>query len=265
MAFFSGFDSPAEVTNDRSGGTTTKWYTVGNGLNFSIANSVLTLNNSLTPGDNEDIKTISGGNATRVSRPGAIVAGDGNGVRFQFGYFEALLKYDPNAIGGGAFPAWWCHGFQSNEGYNGSSQVANSIEFDFLENFGPGGGGSSTGLWNWASKPNITTVDTFATPGWGDQFHPVSQGQANTAAGNWADWAIVGALVTPSRCAVWWNSKARRAVGTADTLIVDVNTTVTYSVSSGNAMFDASRLCDWPLLIGGASPTLQVDYVAVWQ
>jgi len=178
-----------------------------------------------------------------------------------------MMKLDINHITGNGWIAWWANGFQSNVLGDNSH---NSIEWDFLEIFQPGGlGASSTGLWNWASSP-VTTVPTFATSGWGDAAYLVSQSTANNAAGNYADWFIVGGISTPSKVECYFNTKAGRASGKADTTVWRVDTTRQYAVNASgqhvNAIFDASRLCDMQLLLGGASGSpFELDYVAVWQ
>ncbi len=261
LVFFSGFDSASEMTSDRSGNTTSKWYQTG-GLQYTIANSILTMTNSISSYQ-AGVSSVANGNAP-LTTPGSIRAGNGNGLRFKYGCFECLQKVDPNKISGNGWIAWWASGFQHNVVGDHSK---NSVELDFFEMFQ--GGASSTGLWNWAANP-VTTVDTFATSGWGDQTYLVDQSTANKAADNFADWFIVGGAVTPTKVEVYWNSKARRASGIADTTIFRVDTTRNYTVNAGgnqvNARFDAPNLCDLQLLLGGSSGSpYQIDYVAVWQ
>jgi len=263
LIFFSDFVSQSELTNDRSGNTTAKWYTTGGGLSWTISNSILSLNNSICS-YNADISSVANGNAP-LTTPGATRAGNGNGLRFKYGCYEALMKIDRNNITGGGWIAWWASGFEGN--VLGDSST-NSIEMDFFEYFNPNGPGS-TGLWNWESIP-ITTVGTFATPPIGEslaaQYYFVNQAGEDAAAGNYVDWFIVGGVITPAKVEVYFTTKAKRAAGTPDTTIFRVDTTRTYNTSSGPAVFDASRVSTMQLLLGGSdgSPFL-IDYVAAWQ
>jgi hypothetical protein len=268
LVFFAGFDSPSEMTSDRSGGTVAKFYQTG-GLAYTISNSILRMTNSIS-GSQSGVSSVANGNAP-LTTPGAIRAGNGNGLRFKYGCFEALQRVSLNNISGNGWIAWWANGFQHN--VLGDTRN-NSVELDFFELFQPGGlGQSSTGLWNWAASPR-TTVDTFATPARGeagaDQFYQISQDAANNAAGNFSDWFIVGGVVTPTKVEVYWNSKARRAQGIADTTYLRVDVTRNYTVNASgqtvSAKFDAVNLCDLQLLIGGSSGSpYEFDYIAVWQ
>jgi len=265
LVFFSDFVSQGEVTNDRSGGTVAKWYTTGAGLNWTISNSILSLNNSNCP-YNADISTVANSSAP-VTTVGNIVAGNGNGLRFKYGCFECLQKFNPTGLSGQGWIAWWASGFQGNVA---NDQSNNSVELDFFEAFQGGGvGTTSTGLWNWASNP-VTTFPTFATGGWGDAMYFVDESTALPAIGSANDWFIVGGIVSFNEVSVYWNTPPRRAAGTPDLTIFRVNLNQQYIVNAGgqrvSAFFDAPRLCDLQLLLGGSdgSPYL-IDYVAVWQ
>lgn len=278
LAFFSGFDSPSEVTNDQSGNTIAKWYVREDiarqpgqdasrlPLKYTISNSILSLNSSIVT-YNADIGTV-GGVGAALSTPGAIRSGNGFGTRFKYGCFECLQKYNRTGLSGQGWIAWWSSGYQANVAMDTSNT---NIELDFYEAFnGIGVGTTSTGLWNWAAIPR-TDHDTFATSGWGDSSYLVDEATALTAIGNAADWFIVGSIVSFNEVSVYWNTPARRAAGTPDMTIFRVNLNQQYPVhnpSEGNfqAFFDAPRLCDIQLLLGGSdgSPYL-IDYVAVWQ
>jgi hypothetical protein len=264
LAFFSGFDSPSEVSTDRSGNTVAKWYATASGLRYTVSNSVLALKSSVSS-FNDDVSTVANAGA-QLTTPGAIRQGNGSGTRFKYGCYEALLKYSPGNVTGNGWIAWWASGFEGNVAGDSSK---NSIEWDFFESFQPGGPGqSSTGLWNWAASGS--SIGTFATSGWGDVMYKVSQATANAAAGNYADWFIVGGVATDSLVEVYFNTKAGRASGKADTTIFSVDTTKQYQVNAGgkqvSAVFDASRLCTMELMLGGADGSeFDIDYVAVWQ
>lgn len=264
LAFFAGFDSPSELTSNRSGSTVAKFYQTG-GLQYTIANSILTMTNSIS-GSQSGVSSCANANAP-LTTPGAIRAGNGNGVRFRYGCFEALLRIDPTKIFGPGWIAWWANGFQHNVA---NDHTKNSVEMDFFEYFNPGGGGSSTGLWNWASDP-VTTVPTFASAGWGDAMYLVDQTTANNAAGNFASWFLVGGAMTSAHIEVYWNTPTRRAQAITDTTLFRIFTNQNYDVKDGNgihyqAKFDAVNLCDLQLLIGGSSGSpFDLDYIAVWQ
>jgi hypothetical protein len=203
LAFFSGFDSASEISTNRSGSVTAKWYTQS-GLDYTVANSVITLRNTVSPGNNADVSSVANSGAV-LTQPGAIRAGNGNGLRFRYGTFEALQRFSPvGNVVGQAWIAWWASDFNRN--WLGDTSNP-GLELDFLEVFQPGGPGqSSTGLWQWQSPK-------FATSGWGDSPYLVSQSTANAACDNFADWFIVGGTVTPQYVEVYFNSKARRARG----------------------------------------------------
>ncbi len=262
LVFFSDFVSASEMTSDRSGNTTSKWYQAG-GLQYTIANSILRMTNSIS-GSQSGVSSCANSNAP-LTTPGAIRAGNGNGLRFRYGCFEALQRIDPNNITGNGWIAWWANGFQHNVAGDNSK---NSVEMDFFEYF-QGAQRSSTGLWNWASNP-VTTVPTFASGGWGDAMYLADQGTADNAAGNYSDWFVVGGVMTSAKIEVYINSKARRAQGIADTTIFRIFTNQLYSVNANGqrvqARFDAVNLCDLQLLIGGSSGSpYEFDYIAVWQ
>lgn len=267
LVFFAGFDSPSEMTSDRSGNTTAKFYQTG-GLQYTIANSILTMTNSIN-GSNGGVSSVANGNAP-VTTPGTIRAGNANGLRFKYGCFEALQRLDKNNISGNGWIAWWANGVQHNI-LNDNSH--NSVELDFFEMFQ--GGTPSTGLWNWASNPHTTAPDTFATPVRdtpdASQMYLVNGTTMDNAAGNYNDWFVVGGICTPDKVEVYINSKARRASGIADTTIFRVDTHAFYNVNyysggSGSSVFDAVRDCDLQLLIGGSSGSpYEFDYIAVWQ
>jgi hypothetical protein len=260
LCFFSGFDSASEITTNRSGAVTAKWYTQS-GLSYTIANSVITLRNTVSPGNNADVSSVANSGAV-LTQPGAIRAGNGNGLRFRYGTFEALQRFSPlGNVVGQAWIAWWASDFNRN--WLGDTSNP-GLELDFLEVFQPGNPSeSSTGLWQWQSPK-------FATSGWGDAPYLVSQSTANAACDNFADWFIVGGTVTPQYVEVYFNSKARRARGVADTTIWRVDTHLTYNTSIGPAVYSATTLPSYSmdLLFGGSNPGANIyefDYIVGWQ
>ena len=269
QVMLTDFLSASEVNNGTSGTVAAPWYVNGTGLNYTIANSVLTLNNSISA-FNADIGTSFTAGAA-LSAPGATAQPNVNGRTFTYGYFEAKLLFNPSNVSGQGWPAWWSQSYQSNVL---NQNTLNTTEIDFMEAFTGGSGWNSVscGFLNWFGSNSGLLGSYFGALGAPGLQGPPSAATIAASGIDPNNWNIFGCLITPTYVEMYWNSYANRQAGIADTLVmhfstvnptggeVNNNGTVVQQVVDG--VQNGSR----NLLLGGASSSpFQVDYVAVWQ
>jgi len=134
LAFDDEFSS--DTVSDSS--TSRNWYPYNpyggpilNAAQYGVSGGNLVISTDAS-GYSSGLTSISSLNPTAISRPGSIAANGGNGLLFQFGYFEARLKYDntlsPRTPTGHSWPAFWSNAIQGPQ-----NQADNYAELDFME------------------------------------------------------------------------------------------------------------------------------------
>ena len=267
------FDSASAVSSATDNAiasfyTNNMFYTtpVTSGSGYTIANSVLTLLQDKS-GYGLALSSTAQSTTPALSTPSNRLSNTGHGICFQYGYFEARIKFNPNGFPGGTlgsggiwFPAWWS---TSWEGAQATAKFP-YIEIDFMEAFPQAGNGGNVAVGStihqWTSSSNNFSNDQNGT-------NTIPAGEVSTPDSlpvglDLTNWNIYGCLWTPTTIKWYYNNYLMVTVPTTTTTNVslqpaDTASTKTYtSANTDHVWLCLGTSTGWPML---------VDYVHVWQ
>ncbi len=203
--------------------------------------------------------------APAISRPGLHARNIGNGLAFQYGYFEAAMRFNPALAAGrpqAGWPSFWAN---SIDGANGSGPF---MELDFMEAYANVGSNGLVGLTNIATTVHEWKYDGNPADGYSNNNNSIS-GHATTDTGEPADnfdmarFHRYGCLWTHRE--IKWFIDGNEVCSVPTTTPTEVRYT---NGATGTAVFDvANRSGDGVYLqLGtGVNYPTQFGYVQVWQ
>jgi hypothetical protein len=178
------------------------WYPVDGLTNYSESNGTLTIGSD-TSGFGAGLSTVpNNGNDPNaaLSTPGKIAVNTGNGVVYQYGYFQATLSFNPGGYtGSGDWPAFWM-GHDAGGPQNPSSHFD---EIDILE-----------GMPGWPPKTGVPAEDTATLHEWAPGYVAASPQHAfNTSQNiNFNQPNTFGCLWTPTSISIYLNNVLQSTV-----------------------------------------------------
>jgi Bacterial Ig-like domain/Bacterial Ig domain len=216
-------ETAAQVTNGNSGG----------GDNASPNGGILQLDSV------RGSKSGFWGNSTLTTVPDNLSSVPSQGA-WQYGYFEAYVQYDPNALGYGhsytqGYPAFWSWGAEGAQNFGDwrSSLNATVTEADFLEDF------SGVTWANGGTDPTGAEAGTIMNPAGVSAAYSVGYPKSD------ANWHTIGFLWTPSTISFY-----------RDNVLVGSHSTAGWPLDNTHLFMILGTGVGWPM---------NVDWVHVWQ
>ncbi|MFL5281022.1 MAG: family 16 glycosylhydrolase [Rhodopila sp.] len=247
--FNDDFTDPNDISADNTG--VHNWY-LHNGFDtnnkyganltpsdYTVSNGMLTmLDTNGYPG----LNTVNT-NHPAISTPTSHASNTGSGLAFQYGYFEASIKFDPSygSLGPSeGWPSFWASAVQA---YNGINPYA---ELDFMEAYPTPG-----------NNPPVTLSGTV------HQWLTGTSGYQNTNNGmplpkgiNMNSFNTYGCLWAPTNITWYINNQVIMSVPTATATLTSTGTN-TFSAANASQMYlQLGTGHNWPM---------QVNWVHVFQ
>lgn len=211
---------------------------------YTIANSLLTFSKDLS-GFGWGLGTTNApAGSVPISTPTSHAVNTGNGVGYQYGYYEFRLAFDRSKL---ASNIWWPAVWMTGDIFGGNYIELDVAEWDSTPNGNPY---SSVHDWNspaqsgirspiFADNPDISNV-SFATPTTFNRF---------------------GMLWTPTGVTFYWNDQPGPTVPTTTTLSMEHNGT-----AIGSGILQSANTSHVQVVIGtGNGIPLSIDYVLICQ
>jgi hypothetical protein len=170
------------------------WYPVDGLTNYSVSSNGLTINTD-NSGFGAGLTTYPGnGTSAALSTPDSLAVNTGNGVVYQYGYFQATFSFNPNGYtGSGDWPAFWLgHATDGPSNANG-----NMTEIDAFE-----------GIPGWPPKAGVPANNTSTVLEWTqNNGQMLAQGAFNVSQNvNFNQPNTIGALWTPTSISIYLNN-----------------------------------------------------------
>ena len=163
-----------------------------------------------------------------VSKPSAHATNQGQGLAFQYGYFEATLKFDPTLLGKNpGWPSFWgamVSGFTS----------APYMELDIIEAY-------ANSSWPGVGKANLISTVHQWLDGSGDQFNNSNNTVPNQASIDLTQPHKYGCLWTPTAITFYIDDKETLTVPTTAAVATQIASNSGKSSSTGNNTFTVAN------------------------